>query len=762
MFLKLYLELYYRSMAHYIAMVMFAAVGYGTFMKALLDFNTSTPGFVRHTAPCQNRCEAILPNSSVNEFNSFSLDNSQVLFVHFHGNSLSRLQKPKETEILDPVNLVWVENTTAPFLSLDLAFNVYSMTTLRRKVHSMSVMVEFGSQKCLENITYSCVTASLATAFLAYVSQQRGALCYVANFNSSVKYKCCQKNFHTQKIECNIPASINPEMSRVFVTIIIVAAIFFGCFPAVSVRFPDKDDTSQTMSANVQVRNPFYRMVNFAVQKLRHYSNKHYSANVIRKLLIGCLLPTLFYIDWGLVVYTAKYDIPKMFNDAVRKNWLEKKMSFVVFAAVSYSIVLLILSLLPRYENLNFSFAPAHSQETVQHEYSLIREAQSQYLEMDWMKPCSFARNLFMKFCFGFKGLFDFKSFLCLKIIKFVCSFLLVLILFPIVFVLIFIGYGWYISPLGRSINILISQAFIYVLWFSYRFVSTLKKILGNVAVCIGVVLGMVLSVMMSILTGISFAKIVSRSLLLIARLITYLCMGIVASKDDYLPLIALFSLFVFYIWNCFSSVGNTYKDLLRQTFDMCKEYQEKENRQVIIVDNEGVPRIDRLSVLFQKVVDKILPFSKTYTIMFVKMAIIGSFLFLTYFSILVYGKTSLNDVTKTLAVSLAGLIPKLIEIFRSGNSKDLIDRENAYKIEKIVQEFFDSEQGDQGSNGETSESSTTNLSNGTGEARSEGRHQLVRADVNPRLTDINGDPTNETTPLIQSNQNARNDIIEV
>ncbi|XP_028519586.1 uncharacterized protein LOC114576691 [Exaiptasia diaphana] len=755
----MYLELYWRSAAHYTALVLLVAVGYLTFMNALLDFNTSTPGIVRHTTPCQNRCDVILPNSSVNEFNSFSLDNSQALFVHFHGNSLSRLQKPKETEILDPVNLVWVENTAAPFLSLDLGFNVYSLTTLWRKVRNMSVMVEFGSQKCLENITYSCVTASLATAFLTNVSQQRGALCYVVNFNSSVKYKCCQKNFHTQKIECNIPASINPEMSGVFVTIIIVATIFFGCFPAVSVRFPDKDDTSQTMSANVQVRSPFYRMANFAVQKLRHCSNRHYSANCIRKLLIVFLLPTLFYIDWGLIVYTAKYDIPKMFNDAVRKNWLEKNVSDAVFAAVAYNIGLLIVSLLPRYENFDFSSAPADCQEIVEQEYSLIRNAHSQDFEVDWMKPCSFARDLFMKFCFGFKGLFDFKTFLCLKIIKFVCSFLLILILFPIVFILIFIGYGWYISPLGRSIHILISQAYIYVLWFYYRFLSTLETITGQkiVAVCIGVALSV-----MSCITGLSFAQIVSRSLLLIARLITYLCMGIVASKDDYLPLIALFSLFVFYIWNCFSSVGNRYKDLLNQTFDKCKEYQEKENRQVIIVDNEGVPRINQLSVLFQKVVDKILPFSKTYTIMFVKIAIIGSFLFLTYFSILVYGKTSLNDVTKTLAVSLAGLIPKLIEIFRSGNSKDIIDRENAYKIEKIVQEFFDSEQGDQGSNGETSESSTTNLSNGTGEARSEGRHQLVRADVNPRLTDINGDPSTETPPLLQSNQNARDDIIEV
>ncbi|KXJ24581.1 hypothetical protein AC249_AIPGENE24164 [Exaiptasia diaphana] len=154
-------------------MLLFVAVGYLTFMNALLDFNTSTPGIVRHTTPCQNRCDVILPNSSVNEFNSFSLDNSQALFVHFHGNSLSRLQKPKETEILDPVNLVWVENTAAPFLSLDLGFNVYSLTTLWRKVRNMSVMVEFGSQKCLENITYSCVTASLATAFLTNVSQQR-------------------------------------------------------------------------------------------------------------------------------------------------------------------------------------------------------------------------------------------------------------------------------------------------------------------------------------------------------------------------------------------------------------------------------------------------------------------------------------------------------------------------------------------------------------------------------------------------------------
>ena len=65
---------------------------------------------VIHSASCQNRCDVILLNSSAaDKFDSFSLDISQALFVHFHGNSLSRIETSKDPQvILDPVNLVWV------------------------------------------------------------------------------------------------------------------------------------------------------------------------------------------------------------------------------------------------------------------------------------------------------------------------------------------------------------------------------------------------------------------------------------------------------------------------------------------------------------------------------------------------------------------------------------------------------------------------------------------------------------------------------
>ena len=97
----------------------------------------------------------------------------------------------------------------------------------------MSVMTDFDSLKCLENISYSYVTASLASAFLTNVSQQRGVLCYVFNdFLSDVpvKYKCCKKNFQTEQIECDIPASVSPHISGVFNIIVVVSTIFFFMF----------------------------------------------------------------------------------------------------------------------------------------------------------------------------------------------------------------------------------------------------------------------------------------------------------------------------------------------------------------------------------------------------------------------------------------------------------------------------------------------------------------------------------------------------
>ncbi|XP_028519193.1 uncharacterized protein LOC114576556 [Exaiptasia diaphana] len=659
-------------------------------MANILDFNNSTPEIGQFTSPYQNRCEFNLPRLSVEKFNSFALDNSQAVFVHFQGINLSMLQPSKEPEILDPLNLVWVENITAPFLSLNLGFNVYSFTTLWRKVLNMSVMVGFESSKCLLNMSYSCITSSLATAFLTNVSQQRGALCYVLNKtknNDEMQYMCCKGNSDKQQIECNIPASISPQMSGIFFTIVIVATISFFCFPATLVSFPDKDDCSETISGNVQVRNPFYRIANCAVQTLRRYSCKYYLVNVIRKLLIGFSLPFLFYIYWGVTAYTAKYDIPKMFNDAVRMRWQEENLGNAVLFIKVYSIVAVIISLLPRDKTAAFYITTDKV-----HEYSSIHQNK----KLDWMKPYSISGNVFEKFCFGFKGLTEgSRSSPSKRIINFILSCFLILIIFPVTAILIFIGYSCYASPLSQEFSRILSHVFISAAWLDWYLlkVKWFEKLKSNAAL-FQAVSGVVFLPLGILITYniVALGFMISSSLMLISRMITYLCMGIVASKDDLLPPIVLFSLFGFYIWNCFSDVESKYKHLLDETFEKCKDYQKEEEKQVILIDNKGVPRICRLSGLFQKVVDEIQPFSKVYTVMFIRIIMIGSFLSITYWSILVYGETSLNDFTKTLAIALGGLIPKFIEIFGGGNSKNLLDKENGYRVKKIVRDFFVSE----------------------------------------------------------------------
>lgn len=185
-------------------------------------------------------------------------------------------------------------------------------------------------------------------------------------------------------------------------------------------------------------------------------------------------------------------------------------------------------------------------------------------------------------------------------------------------------------------------------------------------------------------------STILSHSLLLISRLIAYLFLGIMASKGVFLPPIVLFSLFVWHIWKCLSSVGNTYTELLVLTFEKCKEYED-ENKQVIKMDKNGAPRIPQLSDLFQNVVDEILPFSKAYTRMCLQIALIWCFLLLTYYAIMTYSKTILDKYTETIAVALTGLIPHLFSMLQCGYSKVLKDKENEFIIKNIVHDFFDS-----------------------------------------------------------------------
>lgn len=357
-----------------------------------------------------------------------------------------------------------------------------------------------------------------------------------------------------------------------------------------------------------------------------------------------------------------------------------------------YAIVALICSLLPPTEKLNLSHLPDSTTAKVQEQYTLICEMID--YELDWVVPCVLTKKCFMQFCFGLRGLLSGQISPFWRITNFLFSCFL-LSIFPFIYILIFIGYGWYVSPLGRQISIIYCNTIIYLYWLEWQLIkfnkelsTVCQKIFRFIGGCVYIVILCFFFIYVSAIVQ----KIIICSLLLITRFITYLFMGIVASKDDFLSIIALFSLFVFYIWNNFTSVENTYKDLLDQTFDKCKEYEEEAKTQVIIMDKKGVPRIKRLSDLFQNVVKEIQPFSREYTKMCLRITIIGCFLFLTYYSIMVYGNSSLNDLTKTVAVSLAGLIPKLIEIFRTGMSKELIDKENSYRVKKIVHDFFDEE----------------------------------------------------------------------
>lgn len=289
-------------------------------------------------------------------------------------------------------------------------------------------------------------------------------MCYVVNDTQTVtvNYNCCQRNSKTHKIECNIPASTGHKMFGVFYTTVAVATIVFVCFPAILCYFPDDVESSQTVKHNTQVHNPLFCLVNYMVQSLRHYSAKYYIVNMTRKLLIGLSLPVLFYIDWGLAFYTAKYDIPKLFNDKVTTYWLRNKHTGVMFgsrkAIMVYSVVVLFISLLPRINPI-----------AVQFHYALIRNPRKKGvadLEIQWKKPFYVNQKIFLKFSSGFIGLLDDGTSLCKKIGKFVFSCFLTLIIFPVIFVLVFIGYGWYVSPLGRQISILLCHVHIYVEWF--------------------------------------------------------------------------------------------------------------------------------------------------------------------------------------------------------------------------------------------------------------------------------------------------------
>ncbi|XP_031552018.1 uncharacterized protein LOC116289264 [Actinia tenebrosa] len=134
--------------------------------------------------------------------------------------------------------------------------------------------------------------------------------------------------------------------------------------------------------------------------------------------------------------------------------------------------------------------------------------------------------------------------------------------------------------------------------------------------------------------------------------------------------------------------------------FEKCKEHQEKHlnGRKAITFDDNGVPRISH--ELLEHVIEQILPRSEVYTIMILKLTIIILFLVLTFSSILIYEKSSLNESTKALAVLMTGLLPKVFEVFSEGSSYwNLVETENACRIEKIVKDFLSQTQGDIKSN---------------------------------------------------------------
>lgn len=108
------------------------------FSRYFLDFAHEFTNLEPSTKFCNISCK-VSPNQNIDvskTFKSIKMDNSSALFVHFQARNVSL--KPSD-DILDPLNLVWVKHTKAPFLFLNLGFDVYSLGMLSRKVHHMSV-----------------------------------------------------------------------------------------------------------------------------------------------------------------------------------------------------------------------------------------------------------------------------------------------------------------------------------------------------------------------------------------------------------------------------------------------------------------------------------------------------------------------------------------------------------------------------------------------------------------------------------------------
>lgn len=79
------------------------AVGYYPFIQTILGYDKGTPIPKPLEPACQNKCVISVPHSSVDGFDSLSLNSTEALFVHFSGLSLN---PSNDTDILDPLNLV--------------------------------------------------------------------------------------------------------------------------------------------------------------------------------------------------------------------------------------------------------------------------------------------------------------------------------------------------------------------------------------------------------------------------------------------------------------------------------------------------------------------------------------------------------------------------------------------------------------------------------------------------------------------------------